>query len=186
MTFPKYGKLEESNGDELEGPIEDTVDTNKIRKGGSGTTTLESYLSDQVGMVKNGIYLRELSVGGNGKNKFLSSQLGPTNLYPLHFGFDVSCVGIVYRTTVSNSDINIQFFLNGLVDPTNVLYTETGIRNYQNFHRASNTSIFDVDIGDDLSVFSDEYTGGTGVDPGAIELDLFFKIRNNNVGVGGS
>ncbi len=151
--------------------INDAGEERNLEDTGAGTTEGRSYLVS-------------FSLAGNATNKWLSkgNSNESTDTVPWASGFNQDCIGLVYINKTLLTDIDLEFYVNGIT-ATELVYTES-IRDKQLFFRTQNSAIFALDVGDTLHIFARKVTPGT--DPNSIELDVVVRVRDDTVGTGGS
>jgi hypothetical protein len=115
---------------------------------------------------------------GSSGDKWLFHGMNPsaTNEIPIHFGWDVSLVGITYINKETNKDIDLEFYVNG-TGGGSLVYTEE-IRNAKRYvHTLSSGAFFDMNIGDTLAIFGEKVSGD---EPSDVSIELLFIVRTDN------
>jgi len=115
---------------------------------------------------------------GSGGNKWAYHETGAsaTDSIPIHFGHDVGLVGITYINKNPNTDLDLGFYVNG-TGAGELVHTEE-IRNARRHVHTESSSIFDIDIGDRLSIFIGKVNNPTV--PVDTIVELLFIIRTDD------
>lgn len=118
--------------------------------------------------------------GSTGNKWLIHSSGASSDILPYHTSFDLQIYGISMLNQNLEKDVDIEFYKNGTA-PGDLIYTlqvRLGVSN-NNAHITTVSSLFDLLIGDEISVFIRKVGGDALASP---VIDIFCRISSNNVG----
>ena len=116
------------------------------------------------------------------KNKWLAldRSMSSSNELPAIIAYDSTIASIVFINKNDDSDVDIELYKNGILDFT------WELRNKRWAYKTNGLTSINLVAGDKLSCFAREVTGGTGVDPTSVILDVVLRSTSSITGEGGS
>jgi hypothetical protein len=129
------------------------------------------------------LFDRRTFSNGIASNKWLTQFFTSTatDTVPLHITFDYELYGVTFGNKNTDVYCDVEIYKNG-TDPGDLVFTME-VRGFQFYHDTTVTNHFNGSLGDNISVYIKQVSGGDNA--ADVFVDLFFRITSNTVGQGG-